>query len=394
MIRVLHIIPGKLYGGVESAMVTLARFRHCCSAMITEAAVCWRGRLSEELEAAGIAVHVVGAVRARNPLTVWSARRRLHEVLKRNRFDAVICHMPWVLAVFGPAIRAANTQLVFRAHGVSNPRHWIERWARMTPPDLILAVSRFVASDIARLHPGVPLKVVYNPVPPAEALTAAQRAAMRARLNTPADAIVIAQAGRMQSGKGQQILLAALAQLRDNPRWQCWQIGGAQTPREAAYLDELKQQATRLRIGERVHFLGPRTGVPRLLAASDIYCQPNDTFAEGMGIGLVEAMHAGLPIITTAIGAAPEVLGNDGGFLLPPRDSESVAQVLRKMIGDPAARIAQSARARLHAKRFAPELVIPDLASTLAPPLAAPATGRSLECAAQTPITHPVPGPG
>src|SRR5579885_241774 len=262
MIRVLHIIPGRLYGGVESAMVTLARFRECCPQMATEAAVCWRGRLSAELEEAGIAVHVLGGVRARNPLSIWRARRRLHDLLLGDRFDAVVCHMPWVLAIFGPAVRTHAALLVFRAHGAGNPRHWVERWARMTRPDLVLAVSRFVAADVEKHFPGVPVQVVYNPVPPARPSTAEQRRAVRAELNTSPDAIVIAQAGRMQPGKGHPVLLDALAGLREL-NWECWQIGGPQTASEDEYFGELQRRAIPLGLPKRIHILPKSHAISR-----------------------------------------------------------------------------------------------------------------------------------
>ncbi len=53
MIRVLHIVPGRLFGGVESTLLTIARFREVCSAMQTEVAVCLPGRLSNETERGG-----------------------------------------------------------------------------------------------------------------------------------------------------------------------------------------------------------------------------------------------------------------------------------------------------------------------------------------------------
>jgi glycosyltransferase involved in cell wall biosynthesis len=350
---------------VESAMVTLARFRDCCPEMATEAAVCWRGRLSEELEAAGVAVHELGGVRARNPLSIWRARRRLHDLLCRDHFDAVVCHMPWTLAVFGPVVGSRRMTLVFRAHGASNPRHWVERWARMTRPDLILAVSRFVAGDVEKLYPGVPVEVVYNPVPPAVPLTQEERRAVRAELSTPTDAIVIVQAGRMQPGKGHGVLLDALAQLPDIPNWECWQIGGPQTPSEVRYFSNLQQQAFRLGIADRVRFLGQRNDVPRLLAAADIYCQPNDSFPEGMGLTFIEAMLAGRPVLTTAIGAAPEVLGESGTGLPAPGDSSGLAGEREKLVLDPAYRAMLAAKAKIGGRRFSAAVQLPCLYQVL-----------------------------
>jgi glycosyltransferase involved in cell wall biosynthesis len=360
--RVLHIIPGKLFGGVEAAMITTARFRDCCPEMATEVAVCWRGRLSEELEAAGTPVHLLGGVQARNPLTVLRARRRLRGLLRRERFEVVVCHMPWVQAIFGPVVRSEGVPLAFRAHGPVAARHWTERWAAMTAPDIAICVSRFVADSLATLYPDVPTAVVYNPVAPAEPISQAERGAIRAEGNTPENAVVIAQAGRMQPGKGQQILLEALGLSREVPGWRCWQIGGAQTPPEERYMESLRAQAARLGISERVHFWGQRSDVARVLGAADVYCQPNDTFLEGMGIAFVEAMQAGLPVVTTAIGAATEVVHESCGLLLPPKDVSAVATALEGLMRDPSLCSKLGSAARLTvAPHFAAEVQIPRL---------------------------------
>src|SRR5579872_6438503 len=52
-IRVLHVAAGKLYGGVETLLVTLARYHKLCPEMEPEFAVCFEGRLAEELRATG-----------------------------------------------------------------------------------------------------------------------------------------------------------------------------------------------------------------------------------------------------------------------------------------------------------------------------------------------------
>lgn len=366
--RVLHIIPGKLYGGVETAMVALARFRHVCPEMVTEVAVCFEDRLSEELSALGVPVHVLGEVRVRNPLTVQRARHNLRDLLRQQRFDAVICHMPWVQAIFGPVARAEGIALAFRAHGTLNENlHWTERWAAMTPPDIAICVSRFVAAGLEKLYPGVPAEVVYNPVAPGEALSPTQRAAVRAEAGASPNTVVIAQAGRMQRGKGQQILLEALGLLHELPDWKCWQIGSAQSDAEQEYLSALREQAVRLGIDDRIRFWGQRSDVPRLLAAADVYCQPNDTFPEGLPVAMVEAMLARLPIVaTTCVGAASEFIDASCGFLLPPREASPVAATLRRLIEQPCLRTGLANGGLLKARMFVPSVQIPRLYEVLA----------------------------
>jgi glycosyltransferase involved in cell wall biosynthesis len=143
--------------------------------------------------------------------------------------------------------------------------------------------------------------------------------------------LVIVQVSRMEAWKGQRVLLEALAQLRDVPQWECWQVGGAQRPAEARYLETLKADAARLGIGERVRFLGQRTDVPALLASSHIFCQPNIE-PEAFGISFVEALHARLPVVTSSMGGAVEVVDDTCGVLVPPNDPPALSTALARLL--------------------------------------------------------------
>ncbi len=274
--------------------------------------------------------------------------------------------MPWVLAIFGPVVRAENVSLAFGAHGPWNGNHWIERWAARIRPDVAICVSRFLAEGICKVYPRIPAEVIYNPSGPGTLLSESERRALRGEIGTAQDAVVVAHVSRMQPGKGHQVLLEALAQLREVRGWECWQIGGPQGPAETRYFQALQQQAARLGIAGRVRFWGFRTDVASLLGAADIYCQPNDTFMEGMGNTFVEAMRAALPVVTTAIGAAPEVVDESCGILLPAGDVWATAAALEKLILEPVER-ARLGSGGLHRAEllFTPGIQIPLLCVVL-----------------------------
>src|SRR5208282_2182567 len=143
--KVLHISPGKLYGGVETLLVTLARCRHLCPAMEPEFAICFEGRLADQLRNLDVPVHPMGEVRVSRPQTVLRARSRMKSLLRSRRFDVVICHMAWPQVIFGPTIAAAHLPMVFWLHSATAGAHWLERWARMSKPDLAIAPSRSAA---------------------------------------------------------------------------------------------------------------------------------------------------------------------------------------------------------------------------------------------------------
>ena len=111
---------------------------------------------------------------------------------------------------------------------------------------------------------------------------------------------------------------------------------------EKKFLDELRSAAVQAGIADRVRFLGQRADVPRLMAAADVFCQPNSG-PEPFGFVLVEALHAGLPVITSDFGGAPEIVDATCGMLTKPGDAEAVAAALGSLIENPPRRKALSA---------------------------------------------------
>ncbi len=338
--KVLHLSAGNLYGGVETLLAALARLRHLAPEMEPEFGLCFRGRVWGELTAAGVPVHDLGPVRFSRPWTVLRARSRLRRVLADARPAVAVAHSSWPHAVFAPVVRWAGVRLVHMVHGPMAGRHWLERWAARTPPDLVLANSRFTAGTVPAVFPGVPVEVWYLPV--AEPKPGAARSEVRSEFGTPEDAVVVLQASRLEPWKGQAVLIDALARLKDVPGWECWVAGGPQKGGEEEFLAELRSAADRAGIGNRVRFLGQRSDVPRLMVAADVYCQPN-TGPEPFGLALVEALYAGLPVVTSGFGGAAEVVDDSCGVLTPPGDAGAVAAALAALVRDPARRRALGA---------------------------------------------------
>jgi glycosyltransferase involved in cell wall biosynthesis len=365
-LRVLHLYAGNLYGGIETLLATLARFRDLGAPMVPEFGLCFRGRLWDELQATGATVHDLGEVRFSRPWSVWRARTRLRALLSSGRFDVVVCHACWPHALFAPVVRRSGVPLVFWAHDVATGNHWLERRASRTPPDLVLANSRFTASSLGHLFRDSHTEVQYLPVPPPPPMNRdVIRQFVRRDLGTPPDAVVIIMACRLDRCKGHGVLLDALGRLTNVTSWECWIAGGAQRPAEAAYLEKLRETAGRLLLGDRVRFLGQRGDIYKLLTAADIYCQPNIS-PDAFGIAFVEALNAGLPVVTTALGGAVEIVDDSCGRLVEPGDSAALAKVLHDLmsVNDQLHSFAAAGRLRA-AQLFAPTAQIPKLAAHL-----------------------------
>ncbi|MFT5679570.1 MAG: glycosyltransferase involved in cell wall biosynthesis [Myxococcota bacterium] len=78
-----------------------------------------------------------------------------------------------------------------------------------------------------------------------------------------------------------------------------------------------------------LRWLGQRSDVPALLAAASVFVHPS--VEEGMGQAVVEAMHAGLPIVASDAGGLPEVIG-DTGILVPRGDAVALAEGIRRAL--------------------------------------------------------------
>jgi len=339
-VRVLHLCAGNLYGGVERIVAECARSRALCPSMQPLFAVCFDGRLARELESAGVRCARLGAIRFSRPQTLWRARRALARLLADEQPTAVICHSSWMFAVAAPVVRNTAAQLSLWLHDRVSGRPWAERWARLTPPDLIVCNSRFTAATAPHVFDGVACEVVYAPVDAGPPLAASDRAALRRSLQARDDEIVIVMASRFEEWKGHRMLLDAAAGL--DGAWRIWIAGGAQRPHEAAYRESLLAQMTSAALQERVIFLGDRDDVPSLMRAADLHCQPNSG-AEPFGLAFVEALYAGVPVVTTAMGGACEILTDDCGILVPPGDVQALRSTLARLIADAAVRRALGA---------------------------------------------------
>jgi len=334
-VRVLHINAGNLYGGIESFLATLARRRSACADMVPSFALCFEGRLAEELRETGAPVHLLGAARLSRPWTVGRVRHRLYGLLVSERYDVVVNHGCWPHLIAAPVARRAGQPLVFWAHSAHEGRDWLEWWASRTMPDLVVANS-LETERLVRVHlfPRACAEILHYPVnPPPESNSVETRLAIRAALRTPNDAVVIVTACRMEPYKGSSLLLEALGHLAEVEGWHCWIVGGAQRPQEAKFVSRLQLQASTLGVTDRVHFIGQRADVSALLAAADIHCQPN-LGPEPFGIVFVEALYAGLPVVTTAMGGALEIIDDTCGVLVAPGDAGKLANVLANLIMD------------------------------------------------------------
>lgn len=356
--RVLHLAAGNLYGGVETFLVTLARAPRRLEHRF---ALFFEGRLASELRDAGAEVEVLGPARLGRPWTLVRPQLRLRRLLASWRPDLVLNHSSWTKAAAGPALLGQRQALFL--HNPLEPRFALDRLLTWWPPDALLSNTAFTAES-ATLLPGLEPLVVRYPVEDRVPRDPEVRRAVRQELGVAEATRVILQVSRLEEWKGHALLVEALARLPHAEDWVCWMAGGAQRPEEQDYLARLKARVDTLGLSDRVRFLGQRSDVPRLLAAADIFCQPN-LGPEPFGIVFVEAMYAGLPVLTTDMGGAREVVEERWGTRVPPQ-ADAVAEVLARWLSEPEARQDLGRAGREHARSlYLPSIRVPLLEDAL-----------------------------
>ena len=157
-------------------------------------------------------------------------------------------------------------------------------------------------------------------------------------------AVQILSVGAVVPRKGFDVLVAALATLRDLP-WHLTIAGDR--GRDAKAAAQLDSDIARLRLGERVTVLGAVTAqrLTELYGKADIFALASRF--EGYGMAYGEAIAHGLPIVGTRAGAIPDTVPANAGILVEPDDVPAFAQAMGRLVtdADERKRLAAGARA-------------------------------------------------
>jgi glycosyltransferase involved in cell wall biosynthesis len=194
--------------------------------------------------------------------------------------------------------------------------------------------------------PGSALDVVHNGIPlapvPDPSDTRERRSKARAELGLPPDGALAVAVGNLYPVKSHATLVAALAQA---PGLRAAIAGRGE---EEA---RLREQALALGVADRLHLLGLRDDIDRVLRAGDVFVHPSRL--EGLPLAILEAMSAGLPVVASRVGGIPEaVVDGETGVLVPTGDPAALAGALRHVLGTPGFASALGAAGRARAERL------------------------------------------
>jgi L-malate glycosyltransferase len=267
------------------------------------------------LRQAGMPLQVAGAV---------AALRRL----RGEGFEPDVVHAH-VYSAGLPALvvaRLARAPLVVTEHYTGFERGLVRGSDRLTAEaafrgaDLVAPVSEQLASRLAPLAGGTPMRVVANPVD-----TDVFHPPDRARPEGPPRLLCVAW---LDEKKGHRYLLDALAALgRDDVTLDLVGDGELRGP--------LERQAARLGLGERVRFLGarPKEDVAELMRRAHMLVLAS--LHENLPVVLAEAMATGLPTVATRVGGVEELLEPGTGVVVAPGDPQALASAISAALDGP-----------------------------------------------------------
>ena len=314
---------------------------------------------------ANLTVHPVPIVGPLNPLRDPLAIVSLAEVIRERRPALVHAHgskagliarMAVLLAGRVPTIVTVHNQVLYGS--ISPLMRWVyvtmeRRLARRTAR--IITVSEALRRemvDVFGLDPAL-VTTVYNGLDLGPFLAGSDRAKARERYGIPAGALAIGLAARFAPQKALDVLVeAAVPVLERHPDARLVLAGSG------PLLEFVRTRARASSVRDRILFPGLETDMPGLLSALDIYASA--AIAEGLGLGTIEAMAAGLPVVSTTAGGTPEVVEDAvTGVLVPPGKAAQLTEALLRLAKDPALRrrMGEAGRARA-LERFTEERML------------------------------------
>jgi glycosyltransferase involved in cell wall biosynthesis len=353
--RILYVITQADGGGAQKYTLALAKHFNGAIAAGNEA-----GKLFMDAQRAGLTTfelkHLKRNVDPWNDiLAVWE----IHRLIKSYKPDIVHLNSSKAGVLGSFAAIGTKTKIIFTAHGfvfneplgfaVKNFYLALEKIASGYR-DFIITVSdadRQSALD-NKLIAANKISTIHNGLPAIDFLPK-DRARQELRLDETK--IIIGNTSNFYRTKGLDILIEAIGKLRGEigDRCQFVIIG------EGAERNNLELRITDYGLKNSAILLGKKENAAVYLRAFDIFVLPSRK--EGFPFALLEAMQAGLPIISTNVGGIPEALG-DAGILIKPEDPQALAMAIQSLLSDVPKQKDFSQKALERAKLFTEEKML------------------------------------
>jgi len=349
--RVLFVITTLDVGGAEKHLLWLVKGLRSRGHQADVVFLKGDGRLRPDFEEAG--AHVT-RIPFESPGQLVSAILALRSLVRRGAHDVIHTHLLKADVLGGVSARLAghravvsskhNEEQVLKKRAVAFVHGLVSRI-----PKRVIALSDHVLEFVASVGrvPRAKLQRIYYGIEPAP-FRGGDRRATREALGIPPGVHVAVCVARFHPQKDHETLFRAAAALRGEGRdFRLLLVGGDPF---RGLEEAMRRRVDELGLSDHALFLGIRDDVPDLLAASDLFVLPS--LFEGLGLVFLEAMSAGLPVLSTQVSAIPEVVIDGAtGTLVPVGEPVALAREWARFQDDPerGSRMGQAGRARVEA---------------------------------------------
>ncbi|MGL5060278.1 MAG: glycosyltransferase family 4 protein [Microcoleus sp.] len=346
--KILHVCA---IGGTAQALLK-PQIDYLLSRNLSVEVACSHDSYIEQLQQQGYTIHPIPIDRKISPILNIKSIYALVKLIRKQQYDLVHVHTP-IAAVLGrvAAKIAGVKRIVYTSHGLpfhdrSSPKEYalysnVEKFAALFT-DLILSQNHEDIATAKKLGICSPEKIAYlgNGVDidrfNRSRLDPTHQAELRKSLGIPDSAnLIIGTIGRLTRKKGSGYLIEATAKLVSQfPNLHVLIIGGELSTDPEPFYTEITERIRSLGIQNNVTLTGIRQDIPEILGLLDIFTLPTFTH-EGLPRSILEAMSMALPIVATDIrGCREAVVDGKTGFIVPPQNSDKLAEALEKLLFD------------------------------------------------------------
>lgn len=327
-INVLQLMTDSKIGGAERVVLWTAKNLNKQRFNVSICCLAKRGPIFDEAEREGIRIFSLGLRGKLDFLKIFNLIKLLREqkihILHTHLFHANIAGR-----VIG---RFAGTPIIISSeHIMGLESSWRLFLNKLTSrfADKIIAVSvavkNFLIKDakieytkIEVVQNGIELSNFYNAV--------FEKDKTKARFNLSNSDKIIGTVARIHKQKGHEYLLAAAKKIITKyPQVKFLIVG------EGPLKEKMQKLSSCMGIEKNIIFTGFFRDVPSIMSVFDIFVLPS--LWEGLPITIIEAMAMKKPIIATNVSGNPELIEeNVTGFLVSPRDVDSLAEAISKLL--------------------------------------------------------------
>lgn len=344
---VLFVDQSGVMGGAELSLFDIVMSRPAGDQVV----VFDDGPFPKKLRDSGADVHVVplsvGVSKSSGVMGQVLALPKVLRVVRRvaklaRQHDLIYANTQKAAVVGAIAARFSKRPMIWHLRDMLGSEHFSDANLKLVITltnrlgHKVIANSNATAEAYQQAGGQLPVTVVHNGIDPApfEGLGQLNITELRGELGLPGDTTLVGNFGRLTPWKGQHILLDAM---ESDSLADCHAVMVGDplfTEKDRQYAESLKARSKAGPLASRVHWLGHREDVPKLMRACDIVAH-TATSPEPFGRVIVEGMLAGRPVIATDAGGAKEIITNGQiGLLTPPGNAELLGEAIANLRND------------------------------------------------------------